>query len=90
MKTFFTGDILETDHDILFICIARMVMISLELCDNLPLKTVLLHPMVRDKEGRKMSKAFGNIIDPFEVKDGCPLKSLTDKIKESNSQQKEI
>lgn len=73
MQAFFPGDILETGHDILFFWVARMVMMSLELTDKLPFKTVLLHPMVRDEEGRKMSKAFGNVIDPLEVMDGCTL-----------------
>lgn len=89
-KAFFPGDILETGHDILFFWVARMVMMSLELCDKLPFKTVLLHPMVRDEEGRKMSKAFGNVIDPLEVMDGCTLKTLTNKIQESNLPTKEI
>jgi len=90
MKAFFPGDILETGHDILFFWVARMVMMSLELCDKLPFKTVLLHPMVKDEDGRKMSKAYGNVIDPLEVMDGCTLKTLTDKIKESNLPKKEI
>ena len=42
-------------------------MMSLELTDLLPFKTVYLHAMVRDKFGRKMSKALGNVVDPLEV-----------------------
>lgn len=44
------------------------VMMSLELNDVLPFKTVYLHAMVRDKFGRKMSKALGNVVDPLEVR----------------------
>jgi len=89
MKAFYPGDILETGHDILFFWVARMVMMSLELCDKLPFKTVFLHPMVKDEEGRKMSKAYGNVIDPLEVMDGCTLKTLTEKISTSNLAEKE-
>lgn len=46
------------------------VMMSLQLNDVLPFNTVYLHAMVRDKFGRKMSKALGNVIDPLEVKPG--------------------
>lgn len=47
----------------------EQVMMSLELTDVLPFKTVYLHAMVRDKFGRKMSKTLGNVIDPLEVQE---------------------
>lgn len=84
MKAFFPGDLLETGYDILFFWVARMVMMSLELTDKLPFKTVFLHPMVRDKDGAKMSKSKGNVIDPLEVMDGCELDVLIKKLDESN------
>jgi len=84
MKAFFPGDLLETGHDILFFWVARMVMMSLELCDKLPFHTVFLHPMVRDEEGGKMSKSKGNVIDPLEVMDGCGLEVLLQKLRDSN------
>lgn len=67
MKAFFPGSLLETGHDILFFWVARMVMMSLGLTGKLPFTTVYLHAMVRDKNGEKMSKSKGNVIDPLEV-----------------------
>jgi len=90
MKAFFPGDLLETGHDILFFWVARMVMMSLELTDKLPFKTVFLHPMVKDENGAKMSKSKGNVIDPLEVMDGCALEVLLQKLFDSNLPQKEI
>ena len=46
--------------------------------------------MVRDKEGRKMSKSLGNVIDPLEVKDGCTLEDLYRKIEEGNLKPEEV
>jgi valyl-tRNA synthetase len=64
---------LETGLDILFFWVARMVMMSLHLTDQLPFRTIYLHAMVRDKNGKKMSKSLGNVIDPMEVIHGCSL-----------------
>lgn len=50
-----------------------MVMMSLHLTDQLPFRTIYLHAMVRDKNGKKMSKSLGNVIDPLEVIQGCSL-----------------
>lgn len=58
---------LETGHDILFFWVARMVMMSVWLTGKVPFKEVLLHPMVCDSEGNKMSKSRGNVIDPLEI-----------------------
>mmetsp|Transcript_33945 Transcript_33945/g.25019 ORF Transcript_33945/g.25019 Transcript_33945/m.25019 type:complete len:326 (-) Transcript_33945:1134-2111(-) len=84
LKAFFPGDLLETGHDILFFWVARMVMMSLCLTDQLPFKTVYLHPMVKDEKGQKMSKSKGNVIDPLEVMDGCSLEALLQKLYDSN------
>ncbi len=89
-KAFFPTTLLETGLDILFFWVARMVMMSLHLTDQLPFKTVYLHAMVRDKHGRKMSKALGNVIDPLEVINGCSLEDLLKKIDEGNLPQKEV
>lgn len=89
-QNFFPGDILETGHDILFFWVARMVMMSLCFTDKLPFKDVYLHPLIKDKQGKKMSKSLGNVIDPLEVIDGCTLKTLTDKLQNSNLAPKEI
>eukprot|EP00941_MAST-03F_sp_MAST-3F-sp1_P005046 g5046.t1 len=90
LKAFFPTHMLETGHDILFFWVARMVMMSLELMDCLPFKTVYLHAMVRDAKGRKMSKSLGNVIDPIDVIEGCTLKSLNEKLLKGNLAEKEI
>jgi valyl-tRNA synthetase len=73
LKAFYPNTLLETGHDILFFWVARMCMMGLWLVNELPFKTVYLHPIVRDALGRKMSKTLGNVIDPLEVIDGCTL-----------------
>ena len=65
MKRFYPTSLLETGQDILFFWVARMVMMGLELTGSLPFHTVFLHSMVCDKEGRKMTKSRGNVIDPW-------------------------
>eukprot|EP00904_Undaria_pinnatifida_P012931 jgi/Undpi1/8769/HiC_scaffold_25.g11231.m1 len=90
LKSFFPTTLLETGMDILFFWVARMVMMSLELTDLLPFKTVYLHAMVRDKFGRKMSKALGNVVDPLEVIYGCDLETLNKKLEQGNLPAKEI
>mmetsp|Transcript_10627 Transcript_10627/g.41279 ORF Transcript_10627/g.41279 Transcript_10627/m.41279 type:complete len:1065 (-) Transcript_10627:7-3201(-) len=87
---FFPNSLLETGHDILFFWVARMVMLGLELTDTLPFRTVYLHAMVRDKYGRKMSKSLGNVIDPLEVINGCPLAKLHAKLEAGNLPPKEV
>lgn len=59
--------ILETGYDILFFWVARMILMSTYLVGQVPFKTVYLHGLVRDSQGRKMSKSLGNIIDPLEL-----------------------
>lgn len=90
LKAFYPTSLLETGLDILFFWVARMVMMGLELTDVLPFHTVFLHAMVRDKEGRKMSKSLGNVIDPLEVINGCSLQSLQDKLEGGNLPKKEV
>jgi valyl-tRNA synthetase len=89
-KAFYPTSLLETGLDILFFWVARMVMMGLELTDSLPFHTVFLHAMVRDKEGRKMSKSLGNVIDPLEVINGCSLASLQDRLTGGNLPPKEV
>ena len=90
LKAFYPTSLLETGLDILFFWVARMVMMGLELTDTLPFHTVFLHAMVRDKEGRKMSKSLGNVIDPLEVIFGCSLQSLQDRLEAGNLPAKEV
>jgi valyl-tRNA synthetase len=67
-----------------------MVMMGLEMTDQLPFHTVYLHAMVRDKDGRKMSKSLGNVIDPLEVINGIDLASLLQKLDGGNLPEKEV
>lgn len=89
-NAFYPTSLLETGLDILFFWVARMVMMGLELTDKLPFHTVFLHAMVRDKEGRKMSKSLGNVIDPLEVIGGCSLEALQARLDEGNLPEKEV
>lgn len=59
--------ILETGYDILFFWVARMILMSGYFLGEIPFKTVYLHGLVRDKNGKKMSKSLGNIIDPLDM-----------------------
>ena len=90
MQAFYPTSVLETGPDILFFWVARMVMMGLELTDQLPFHTVYLHAIVRDKEGRKMSKSLGNVIDPLEVINGCTLDHLLKKLESGNLPAKEV
>jgi valyl-tRNA synthetase len=67
LKRYHPTTILETGYDILFFWIARMILMSTYLLNQVPFKTVYLHGLVRDMKGRKMSKSLGNFIDPLEV-----------------------
>ena len=90
LDAFYPTQLLETGLDILFFWVARMVMMGLQLTDKLPFTDVYLHAMVRDKEGRKMSKSLGNVIDPLEVIDGCKLEQLVGKLKGGNLKATEV
>lgn len=64
---FHPTDFMETGHDILFFWVARMVLFSTYLLNEVPFKNVYLHGLVRDAQGRKMSKSLGNVLDPREL-----------------------
>ena len=66
---FYPTDTLVTGYDILFFWVARMIFSGLEYMGEIPFKTVLFHGLIRDSQGRKMSKSLGNGIDPVEVID---------------------
>jgi valyl-tRNA synthetase len=90
LKAFFPTDLLETGHDIIFFWVARMVFMSYFFMDQLPFHTVFLHPIVRDAQGRKMSKSLGNVIDPLEVINGISLDGLIEKIHQGNLPASEV
>lgn len=67
LKRYFPTNVLVTGYDIIYFWVARMIFSSLEFTGQIPFKDVLVHGLVRDAEGRKMSKSLGNGIDPLEV-----------------------
>ncbi|ORC90745.1 putative valyl-tRNA synthetase [Trypanosoma theileri] len=90
MHKFFPGNLMETGHDILFFWVARMVMTSIHFTGKLPFKEVFLHAMVRDKNGEKMSKSKGNVIDPLFIINGITLEKLHETVTSGNLDEKEV
>ena len=66
-KHYFPTNVIITGYDIIFFWVTRMIFQSVEFTDQKPFRDVLLHGLIRDEEGRKMSKSLGNGIDPMEV-----------------------
>ncbi|CAN8178826.1 unnamed protein product, partial [Coccothraustes coccothraustes] len=77
---FYPHSLLVTGSDLLFFWVARMAMLGQQLTGQLPFSQVLLHSLVRDPQGRKMSKSLGNVIDPRDVIGGATLQELQEKL----------
>ncbi|MDA1330250.1 MAG: valine--tRNA ligase [Chloroflexi bacterium] len=69
LKYFYPTSTLETGYDILFFWVARMIMMGIEFTGEAPFDTVYLHGIIRDEQGRKMSKTIGNVVDPLVLMD---------------------
>jgi valyl-tRNA synthetase len=76
LKYFYPTTVMETGYDILFFWVARMIMFALEFTGEVPFRTVYLHGLVRDEQGRKMSKSIGNVMDPRWVMDGATAEQI--------------
>jgi len=67
LRYFYPTSVMETGYDILFFWVARMIMMGIADCDDIPFHTVFLHGLIRDEKGEKMSKVRGNVLNPIDT-----------------------
>ena len=90
LEHLYPTSVLETGWDILMFWCCRMIMLGIKLTGQVPFHEIYCHTLIRDSDGRKMSKSLGNVIDPLDVMDGISLEALHEKLKVGNLDPKEL